>query len=163
MWKWLKSWKHRRSLNKRLLFHYHDGERERLGDPFLLWRQLMNHDKLNLETMTDALDKDEEPETTIFVESVAEVFGIKHWDDTTQTGMTDWEVIDLFCQLHEFFDGLKKNTSLGLTLPEPTASESSTLTEPLPETTKPSSDSGSAPSGPSCEKPTGSSAVPKRP
>jgi len=163
MWKWLKSWKHRRSLNKRLLFHYHDGERERLGDPFLLWRRLMNHDKLDLERMGPAVDDGEEPETTIFVESVAEVFGVKQWDETTQSGMTDWEIVDLVSQMHVFFDGLKKNISPGLTPPEPTASESSTLTEPPTEATKPSSDSGPAPSESSCEKPTESSAEPKQP
>jgi hypothetical protein len=52
---------------------------------------------------------------------VARVFGVSRWDDSSQTGLTDWEVLDLFGDLNEYLLAIKKKYSPGPTSPPPTA------------------------------------------
>jgi len=139
---WLKTFRERRRLGQRGLFRYHDGQRTRWGDPFLLWRALINHEKLDLASMGELADTGQEPATTIVVEACCEVFGVKRWSDATQAGLTDWEVLDLLDQLDKYLQGLKKNSNRTLISSEPTAEPPSTSAASPAETTSSSSASG---------------------
>jgi hypothetical protein len=121
MFRWLISLlSRRRRLKSRNLLRYWDGRRWRYGDPFRIWRQLQGHPKCNIETMAPLAEVGQEPETTIVVEAIAEVFGVPRWNDATGEGLTDLECLDLLSGLVEWFDGLKKNYSRGLTSLPPT-------------------------------------------
>jgi hypothetical protein len=109
---------HRRE-SQRLLLTYWDGQTTRRGDPFRLQRDLNNHATMNMAEMSPDVDAGKEPATTIMVEAIAEVFGVKRWDGTA--GLTDWEILNLLAKLDDYLLALKKNTSLGLTSSPPTA------------------------------------------
>lgn len=104
-----------RRLRKRGLFPYFDGQKERWGDPFVIWRKLLHESSVDLENITPLVDEAKEPETTQFVEAVASAFGVKRWDAEMETGLMDWEILDLIVGLDEFLAGLKKNSSPGQT------------------------------------------------
>lgn len=141
---WLRNFLDRR-LHRRGLFRYHDGRHWRYGDPFLMWRRLHNHSKCNLETMAPELDDGNEPEASIVLDAICEVFGVQRWDEESKTGLIDWELIGLLAQLNGFLNDLKKNTSPGQILSEPMDSESSISPAPPAEATNSSSDSGNVP------------------
>lgn len=141
---WLRNLLDRRQ-RRRGLFRYHDGRRWRYGDPFLIWRRLQNHEKCNLETMAPELDEGKEPESTIVLEAIAEVFGVQRWNDETCTGLIDWELVALLSQLDEFLEGLKKNINPGPISSPPMESESSISPVPPGDPMNSSSDSGSVP------------------
>lgn len=107
------------------LLRYWDGTGWRYGDPFLLYRKLWSHPTLNIEAQAPLVDAGQEPETTEFVTSLAEIFGVERWDPDTGRGLTDWEVLDCFQQLNEYMVALKKNTSGSPTSLPPTESASS--------------------------------------
>jgi hypothetical protein len=155
MFQWLKTRRERRRLQDRGLFRYHDGTRVRYADPFVLWRALNNHPKMNLKTQADFVDVGQEPETTIVVTAFCDVFDVQRWDDGKRTGLMDWEVLDLINQLEGFLAPLKKNISPGQTSSPLTESESSMGSEGPPnEATNSSSGSGSTPNEPKPVKPT---------
>ena len=145
--KWLVD---RRLKKRRSLFRYWNGKREVYGDPFSIWRQILNHPKFNAETMAFLVDEGSEPETTICVEAMCEIFGVQRWDAETQTGLTDMEIIMLLDGFDNYLSTVKKNSSLGATSSPATASESSTSTEPQTEATNSSADATSTSSEQSC-------------
>lgn len=99
----------RRRRQRRMdLLRYWDGTGWRYGDPFLLYRKLWSHPELNIEAQAPLVDAGQEPETTIFVTALAEIFGVERWDPDTGRGLTDWEVLDCFQQLNEYMVALKK-------------------------------------------------------
>lgn len=143
----LHGWRARRRLAQRGLFRYHDGQRIRWGDPFALWRGLVNHPEMNLETMAPLVDEGQEPETSIVLNATAEVFGVQRWDSQAGAGLTDWEILGLLTALQEYLAALKKNTSPGRTSAEPTGPPPcSDFPGPPSQATSASSDSGSTPS-----------------
>ncbi len=149
MLRWLKSWLlRRRSQADRLVYPYYDGKQVRMGDPFQLWRGMVNHSKLNMDTMLEAVDIGQEPETTIAVEAITEVFGLSRLDTYTGIGLTDGQVLDVLLDISNYFDELKKKHSRGQTLSSPTVSEFSNSQVPQSEPTSSSSDSTPASSEP---------------
>lgn len=160
---WLRSWRERRRLQGRGLFVYHDGARTRYGDPFRLYRALDHHPKMDLDKHAPLCDAGQEPETTLVVDSVCEIFGLARWNDATRAGLTDWEVLGVLNRFAVFIDSLKKSTSPTLTLLEPTGLPPSTSQDsPVPLTSE-ASDSGSMPSASSCEPPTEPSTASRQP
>ena len=134
-------WSDRKIKNQRGLFRYHDGERWRYSDPFAVWRSILNHPTFNIETMAHEIDAGAEPETTICIEAMCEVFDLKRWDKYSNTGLTDWQVLAILDQFDGYLTSVKKNFNRGQTSSAPTASESSTSPVPPEPTTKPLSDS----------------------
>jgi len=96
------------------LFPYHDGTRQRWGDPFTIYRKLASG-KVSFSQISDAVDRQEEPETTQAIELISGAFGVQRWDDEQQTGLTDMEILELPHLLASYLDGVKKNTSTGST------------------------------------------------
>lgn len=119
----------RRRDRDRALFHYWDGQKARRIDPLRVWRELANHDKMDLDTMPAMADEGQEPETTTVVDAFCEVFDVHRWDDASGTGLTDSDILNLINQLQGYFAALKKNTSLGVISSEPTDLGSSTPME----------------------------------
>jgi len=144
-------WSDRKIKKQRGLFRYHDGERWRYTDPFAAWRLILNHPTFNIETMAHEIDAGAEPETTICIKAMCDVFDLKRWDNSTNTGLTDWQVLAILDQFDGYLTSVKKNSSRGRILSEPTESESSTSPVPQEPTTKPSSDSTSAETEPISE------------
>jgi hypothetical protein len=149
---WLKRLFTRGRFRNRLLFRYHDGTRWRYGDPYKLWREMWNPTgaghKCLLKEHAPAFDSGQEPETTLLIEAICKVFGLKRFDPESGEGVTDWEAKNILNVLSDYIDEVKKNTRASPTSPEPTASKPP-FDSPAPqaEPTKPSSDSGSTPIG----------------
>lgn len=118
-------WLARRQDRKRSLFRYWDGRKWRRIDPARAWREIDNHETVDLATMGPLVDEGKEPATTILIEAFCEVFSVQRYDDSTGDGLTDNDILSLVLQLQDYFNGLKKNTSTGPISPERTASESS--------------------------------------
>lgn len=110
----------------RVVFRYWDGIQWRLGDPFSIWRNLLHHPTMNLDTMAAHLDAGHEPESTIVLDGLAEVFGVTRHNDRTGKGLTDWEIKALFVGFEQYLTGLKKSTDNGQMPSEPTDLPSST-------------------------------------
>ncbi|MCP4539917.1 MAG: hypothetical protein GY832_22485 [Chloroflexi bacterium] len=120
MFAWIKSWRERRRLKGRGLFCFHDGQRYRYVDPLRMWREIECHEKFNLKTMPELVEKREEPESSIFYAAMCEVFGVEQFDDSTSRGMTNEEVMALLANLADFLGAVKKNISNGQTSPPDT-------------------------------------------
>jgi hypothetical protein len=124
MFNWIKGLFFARS-KRRVIFRYWNGERTVLGDPFAIWRGLLHHPQMNLETMAGMLDAGIEPESTTVLNGLAEVFGLKRFDPRTGIGLTDWEIKDVLVAYEAYLGLLKKSTSPGPTSSQPTDSTSS--------------------------------------
>jgi hypothetical protein len=138
----------------RLIYSYHDGEKWRRADPFLLWRKLLHHPTVNLVEILPLAELGSEPETTQAVETVAEAFGVTRWEERSQSGLLDWEILRLVNDFERWMAALKKNTSLGPISPPATGSASSNSQGPQNHATSSPSGSGSIPGGPTPGRPT---------
>ena len=130
-------------VSEREIFKYHDGVRDRYGDPFVIARKLKTNQHGDLAALEAMAGEMQEPETTQFVQVLREAFGIPPWNDLDGEGLTDWNVMDVFQRFGDYIEGLKKNTSPGPISSPPTDSESSVSLEPQNDVT-------SAPSGCGC-------------
>lgn len=124
-----KRWRQRRPG----FFQYFDGQRDRFGDPFAIWRAIASHPTVNFADAASAIDEGREPETTQAIVALCEIFGVTRWDEATGTGLTDWEVANLFGDFSDYLDALKKNTNSGPISSAPSEPESSTPQEPPDE------------------------------
>ena len=140
MLQWISQFLERRRLAKRALFAYHDGTRRRYGDPFALFRVLYNDPQVNVATTLDFAEQGREPEATEFLDLIARTFGVQRWDG--RVGLTDWELMALFGAFTNYLDGLKKNSSLGVTSSKPTDSGFSISEAPPEDLTSSCSDCG---------------------
>ena len=109
--KWIRQWRQRRARRGRAMFGYSDGTRQRWADPAAVWRQLLGHAKMDFATMVPLADQGQEPEATIVVKALCEIFDVVPWDDSTGCGLTTWEILDLVRQFDEYLAALKKNIS----------------------------------------------------
>lgn len=134
-----------RRRGNRLLFRYHDGRRWRRADPFRCYRALKFHERFNLDTHPSLVDEGVEPETSIAIEAIAEVFHLQRWTADNEVGLTDWEVLSVFSDFFYYLESLKKSTGSGLTFTQPTAESSSSSPPPPDLTTNVSSPSTSTP------------------
>lgn len=107
----LRQWRERRRLRGRGLFRYWDGHQTRYADPALLWRRLLNHPGLDFAVMVPLADQGKEPEATQVTEILCEIFDVKPWNDSTKSGLTSWEVLNLVREFEEYLMALKKSTS----------------------------------------------------
>ncbi len=148
---WFTNWLTRRIVHRRRqIFRYFDGRCWRMGDPFRLWRALESHETFNLDTMHEAIDDGIEPECSIGLAAIQEVFQIAPYDG--RNGLQDWELGDLLARFLEYISDVKKKPAPGLTSPAATDPESSTDPMDRSETTSCSSDSSSTSNGKSCGK-----------
>jgi hypothetical protein len=148
--RWYRQWRERRRLGGRGLFQYWDGIRTRYADPALVWRNLLNHPKMNLETMVPLAEQGHDPEATIVTEALCGIFGVQRWDEDAQAGLTTWEILDLIPQFEEYLAALKKNTSPSR-MPLPLlAFEPSTSPESPSDPTSSTADSSPTPNGSNC-------------
>lgn len=148
-----------RRLRQRGLFSFWDGSRTRYADPFKVWREIANHQDLNLESMADEIDRGAEPETSIAVTVICQAFAVERWSDETHRGLTDSELLNLLADFQAHLEALKKNGSPGPILSPATGSESSTGQVDQVAATNFSSASGYASSEPSSASPTAPSAA----
>ena len=140
----IRRWNRRRTLiKKQAIFPYYNGEKHCSADPFAGWRALLNHPTFNLQTMAPLVENGEEPETTMCVEAVADIFNITRWDAEKEIGLTEMHVLMVLDRFDNFLGDIKKNFSPGATSSPTTDSESSTSKERQNETTNSSSPSTS--------------------
>jgi len=124
------------------LFEFHDGTKIRRADPFVIWRKLFTHPKLNFQEHLALAEQGQEPETTATIECLCEIFGVSRWDEAAQTGLTDWEILALVGQFQECLELLKKSSSPGQMPFLLSVLGCSTSPEVPDEPPKPSLDSG---------------------
>jgi hypothetical protein len=148
--RWYRQWRERRRLGGRGLFRYWDGSRFRYGDPAVIWRSLLNHPRMNLETMIPLAEQGQEPEATIVTEALCEIFDVQYWDG--QAGLTTWEVMDLVPQFEDYLTALKKNTSPSRMPLQLMAFGSSTSPEPPDEPPNSTADCSSTPNASNCDE-----------
>jgi hypothetical protein len=117
----LQRWRERQWNRHRLLFSYWDGNRVRRADPYRLSRELQGQKELDLIAVAPLVDEGKEPETTQFVSVIAAVFGVERWNDSTQSGLMDWEILDLFRDFNGYLLNIKKKYNPGPTSPQSTA------------------------------------------
>ncbi len=147
----IKKWfRDRRLKKRRSLFRYWNGEKHVYADPFKVWRAILNHPKFNVETMAHLVDDGVEPETTMCVDAMCEIFGVTRWDAQDTTGLTDMEILTLLDSFDTYLANVKKNSSLGVTSSPPTDSVSSSSQEAPKPTTNCSLDATSTSSEQSC-------------
>jgi len=151
MWGFIKRWVDRRRERQRALFVFYDGSFTRRVDPARVWRALINHPEMNFEDHMPLADQGQEPEVSIVLKALREIFGVTAWDHRTLTGLTDWETLDLVRQFGNYLDELKKSTDPSRTPYLLSVYGSSTGPEPQDEPT--SSTAGS--SSTSAASPTG--------
>jgi hypothetical protein len=58
---------------------YHDGSRQRFADPAAVWRALLNHPKFDFSAMILPANQGQEPERTIALDALAEIFAVQRW------------------------------------------------------------------------------------
>jgi hypothetical protein len=100
----------------------------RVGDPFALWRRLMNHETMNLETMGGLLDQGLEPEASQMLDGLADVFGLVRLNTVTGCGLTDWEVKRVFTDFEQYLSSLKKSIEDG-SRPSPATDSGSSISQ----------------------------------
>lgn len=138
-----RNWRERRALRRdRMIFEFFDGERIRYGDPLRIWREILADKEFSVDTI-DAVDRNEEPETTHCINCCCRVFGLKKLDPATGKGLTDAEIENVLSALVYYLDNVKKNFPPGPTLPTNTAPESSNGLGDRDDPTKALSGSGS--------------------
>jgi len=113
--RWYRRWRLKRS---GALFRYYNGQRIVWADVLVLYRKIIHHEA-DIISLLPAVDKQEEPETSQFVEVVTEIFGLTPYDQASGKGLTEWEIISVFMSFLEHLDQLKKKVLRGL---EPRAS-----------------------------------------
>jgi hypothetical protein len=156
IFRWYRQWRERRRLKGRGLFQYWDGSRTRYADPSVVWRNLVNHPKMNFETMVGLAEEGREPEATIVTEALCQIFEVKRWDESALDGLTTWEIMDLIPQFEEYLAALKKNTNPSrMPLPLLAFASSSSLDSPGDPTSS-TADSSPTPSESSCAEATAS-------
>jgi hypothetical protein len=138
----LKTWKNWRINRQRLLFPYWDGSRKRLGDPLRIWRTITTDSTIDLEAMAPLVDLNREPATSLMLAAICRAFGVEKFDQDTNTGLTDWEILRLLWSLESYMLALKKNINPGQNLPPSTDSASSTVPDAPSEDTNSSSACG---------------------
>jgi hypothetical protein len=128
---------------ERLIYRYHDGQRDRLGDPLEIVRRLTGRDGFSLD-IDGKLAFGETPEAPKalerLVEAVRDVFGVKRLEDG---GMTESECLGLLLHFMEYVAEVQRDLAPLPTSPVPTgcpAGNGSTTTR--------SSDCGSTASAP---------------
>jgi len=113
-----------------------------------LWRALLNHPKLNLETIGPLLDCAKEPESSDALQALAEIFGLTRFDAKTGSGLPDLEMLDVAGRFNEYMDVVKKNIAPGPTPPPPGDLGSWISLEPQDGPESASGDSSSIPAEP---------------
>lgn len=138
------AWRERRALARRQIFEYHDGTHWRYADPFAVWRHLFHHPTVDILAVLPFAEQGKEPEASIALGVLCEVFGVQRWDEATRTGLTDLEILGLVVQFQVYLGSLKKSTDDGPISSPPLASASSPSPEPPPPATSEPLGSGSA-------------------
>lgn len=134
----------RRTIGKRDLFAYSDGQQIKHGDPFRIFRAIVNDPRIDIARDQPLIDVGAEPETSKAIQVLMDAFGVTHWDG--ETGLTDWEILNLLVQFSEYMEALKKNTNSSATLSPTTDTKSSTGPECPNEATSSYSPSTCSPS-----------------
>ena len=145
MFGFIKSWLDKRRLGKRGIYSYSDGQRTRYADPFRIWRGIMQHPVMNFREMAPFVDAGQDPECTIVIESLCQVFGVERWDEATRRGLTDWEIVGLASSFFDWDEGQKKSTSPGPIESPPSDPTSSSGPAPLDQATSSCTDSAPTP------------------
>jgi len=143
--KWMRILRERRQLKKRALFRYHDGSRERRADPAEIWRKLLGHPQMQFAEMMPLAEQGREPESSIVLTALGEIFAVHLWDEASQSGLTTWEILDLVRQFDDYLTALKKSTSPSQMPWQLSAYGSSTGPAPPAETMNCSAGSSSTP------------------
>jgi hypothetical protein len=100
---------------QRLLFRYWDGKAVRAIDPFRVYREVRADKSVDLETIGPLVARWEEPATSQLIDVICRVFGVARFDDKTDEGLTDPEMLNLFADLNDYLDYVKKKCNLGPT------------------------------------------------
>lgn len=131
----------------RRIFRYWDGSKERAIDPLEAWAAVQADPEFSLAKHPDLIDAGVADAIAITVRAARRIFDVPAWSESSK-GLTAGECLALMIGFWNYVADLKKNTSLPLTSPQPTESESSGES-----ITKPAADSSGTPTGPSIDSP----------
>jgi len=97
----------------RLLFRYWNGTKIVAIDPFRVYREVVSEKTIDFDTIGPMVEKWEEPATTLLIDLICRVFGVQRYDSETEKGLTDPELLNLFADLNDYLDYVKKKCNLG--------------------------------------------------
>src|SRR5262245_33937881 len=92
-----------------VFFEYFDGQRWRKGDPFRIFRALVNDKDFDAENHKPLALAGREPEAAWFVAAVCRAFDVTQWDEATGQGLTQEELFWLYGEFAEFTSAEKKS------------------------------------------------------
>jgi hypothetical protein len=134
--RWRKKRRTARMLAAGAIFSYWDGQKFRYADPFKLWRDLTQDEKVNLERLLPEADDADGRAVDALVAHVCRVFGVTRWDEAARSGLTDLELLHLLQSTLRWTAFVKKNSSPGPTLPPATAAATSSASPGPPNPTR---------------------------
>ncbi len=143
MFSWFKTWRNRSRMKKMVaagaIFPYWDGQRVRYGDPFKIWLALTQDEKVNLQRLLPEVDEVQPKAIYQALAHVCKVFDVTRWDEATQSGLTDLELLALLNNVLSWTNLVKKNSRPGLTSPPATPVSTSSPSPASPQPTRNSS------------------------
>ena len=151
-------WCRNRRLERRAVFSYHDGQRKRYADPYVIYRRLTSDPEIDLVSVAAGYDAGDAEDTDAVVALTRKVFDLPPLDETNGEGLTSGEVLSLYFEYNAYLEQQKKSTDTGPISPAPTDSGSSITPEPQVEVKQPSSGSSSTSPASTPEPPTAPSA-----
>ena len=105
--------------NRRALFAFHDGQRQRQADPLAVSHALCCDLEFAIDKHPALADAGNVEATQIMLRGLRRAFGVNPWTED-QPGLTEAETLELFVTFCEYLEALKKNTSTPLTSPSAT-------------------------------------------
>ena len=109
-------------------------------DPMRAWRSILTNEEVRIEEAFDAIERGGEPETTNTLKAICLAFGVSRYDETTQAGLTDGELLAILDDFSDYVSNTKKKTSTSPTWRARTGLESSgdwTTRQPLDSSSMP--------------------------
>ena len=139
MFGFVRKWRQARRMKQMIaagaVFGFWDGRQIRYADPFRIWRELTQDEQVNLERLLPEMDDMQCPAIETALAHTCKVFGVARWNETTQTGLTDLEILNLLRDVMEWTAYIKKNSSPGRTSPPSTPAPTSSASPAPPSAT----------------------------
>lgn len=111
------------------VFPYHDGTRDRLGDPFRIERILTAHlggsIKEGLQRLQNPAPEIAIPAGERLLRGVCEAFGVQRWTEANPQGFGESQLMDLFDSFLKWRREVKKKSGTSPTSPASTDSKAS--------------------------------------
>lgn len=101
-------WMPRLRRSNRYIFRYHDGAATRWGDPVQILTALHCDEEYQYRVHPKRVEAGDVAAVEVTLRAVRRAFGVEEWKETTQTGLTQAETLQLLQKFSGFMVYLKK-------------------------------------------------------